>query len=793
MSEREDQTTTGSLMAQSLPKGVTFSDPLSTRIYFWLNDVAKAIKGLKVYAENNETLQKYLSQAFFGLEDLLTEQTELTLAVREDRFLYGKDAVHTNADREEGLPFIFYRNAFRRLTFVQGMTSEEFHSLLRAITEDYSSFDYAGEDLVTALWRLSLPHLRYLTIDAITVEAKGAKDSDEREEIDRIQGDIESIVATIYNSVTASTEDIVAGVTITKEDLEAFKEIRDEAEDDLDLLDHATARAITNVAARELAALRHELESEDKDELTRRTMDVLIKVLFLETTSKDAKGTLDALQQLFDALVLGQRFAHATELVRKLQVMATDAEVMQEMHMARHLLRLFSSESRVQPVLNTLGEGYKTATIGEVTDFLRALGPDITPHLLRALDTLSNPAHRRLVCDLIVEFGVPDVRELMSAAKDSKWFVVRDILGLAQRLPDGSAAPLIANAIQHEHSKVRATAVGMLRSFGRGTADRLLAERIEQDDDLEVRLSAVRVAAARGTVEAKPALERLLQAEFLSSREDREVRMLTAAYAKIAGPEAIPVLDKILNAGFFASLRSGEAQVAAAYALGAIGTEAAMATLGRATRSLSGRVREAAKKALGKVDGQEASDETSPKTTEAASTQKSKIPNFATEPEARPDLSRTMLSIPDVKTELGREESKDDPLAAAPAFAPSMPGESKTETVDLHRSGPAVPRVQTPHRAPERIPSKLPNLPPPEVLPSNLPTGRAPGAEPKPRTERPTMRLPNVSVPSPPAHARTEELPAVRLPPVPSEPETESLDETEEDSQTVITDDLVLD
>ena len=56
---------------------------------------------------------------------------ELNLSVREDRILFNKDPVHINPDREEGLPFVLYRNAFRRIVSVKRCRRElEFADVL---------------------------------------------------------------------------------------------------------------------------------------------------------------------------------------------------------------------------------------------------------------------------------------------------------------------------------------------------------------------------------------------------------------------------------------------------------------------------------------------------------------------------------------------------------------------------------------------------------------------------------------------------------------------------------------
>jgi hypothetical protein len=217
--------------------------------------------------------------------------------------------------------------------------------------------------------------------------------------------------------------------------------------------------------------------------------------------------------------------------------------------------------------------------------------------MLSALDFLNLPAHRRVICELILEHGAPDKDLLMGKLLDAKWFVARDILMLAQRLPLEQVAELINFSINHEHPKVREYAVGMLRGYGRGLADRLICERLH-DDDGDVRIAAIRVAAVRRSPEAKSMIEATLAREDLADREPRELRLLMAAYAAIVGWEGIPALDRVLNPGFFPRSKTTDAQIAAAFALASIGTQGAMMAIQKGMCTLNTRVRDACKKAL---------------------------------------------------------------------------------------------------------------------------------------------------------------------------------------------------
>jgi hypothetical protein len=707
------------VVGAAVPKGLEFAEPMSPRLYTWFRDFAKATRSIRVYADNNEMFHKFVDRAHQGLSDILLELPELNFSVREDRILFNKDPVHINADREDGIPFTLYRNAFRRITLLRGLSRDELIQLMRAITTDHSQgTDYAGEDLVTTLWRLALPHLRYLTIDAITSEGSGA--NAHNEDLQRIQASIEDIVAAIYRN-NAADDDIVAGVSITREDLEALKEIRKESVEDLEMLDRVTERAIVDIPGSQLNRVRTELTSETRDDLVRRVVDIFLRILFREQSAREFGATIEIILQLFESMVLGGGFDDATELVERIRVSADRAESLQEMHIAKHLLQLFAAETRVLPVLEAFNDEYKTSSVGDKVRFLKALGSPVAPVLLRSLESLTTPGHRRLICDLIVDFGVPSPAELMHASNGAKWFVVRDILSLAQRHPPERVGAIIGAALNHEHPKVRQHAVGMLRGYARGLADRLLAERVN-DEEIEVRLAAARVAAARRSPACRVELEHYLNSDAVFEREPRELRTFMAAYAAIAADEAVPLLGRILNPSLLNQLKGTDAQVAAAFALAGIPSAEAAAALQRGARSLSGKVRDACKRALAKEfrRGESQADILTGRglripeasTTNPNAPLPGKEELDPTPPSGSPLASRGNSA--DVEFTVGNTQDVVDSLDGAPSFSMDLPidPEAPTQAVSvINRTRPSMPRVDPRNNLREEMPSNLPRAP----------------------------------------------------------------------------------
>ncbi len=575
----------------------SFEDPVSVKVHAWLRSLVKSLKGLRVYDENNEMLQTYLGQVKEALDEVFAEVDEFSLSVREDRILHRGDAVLVDPDRQEGLPFILFRNAFRRLTFVQGVTPDELMALMKAIVADYSAFDAAHEDLVTALWRMQLPHLRYITIDTLTIAAHAADSSDEKADIERLQGDIETLVAAVY-ATSSETTDIVSGLSISQEDLEALKNVRAESPEELELLDQATERKIIDLESESVEAFTAEVATQGHEELIARTMNVLVRLLFTERTSTDAVGSIELLQQMLDSMLLGRRFSHATQLVCRLQEAAEDLDDLQKLHIARQLIRLFSSTTRLIPVLVGLNDRHAGRSVSELVGFLRALGSATVPALLESLPQIDAPVHRRVIRDLIVELDLPSVSALAERLdSENDWFVIRDLLVMAAHHPPSEVASLVERALSHDNGRVREQATQMLRVQPSGRADELLADRL-RDPAKDVRRTALRVAVLRRSEPCAEWLRSVLTPEGSAGHEDKDLRQMAQALAAIEGAKAVPHLIRCLNPGLLGGLRHIDLQVAAAIGLAQLKEDASRTALQRGSRSLVPRVREACRRAL---------------------------------------------------------------------------------------------------------------------------------------------------------------------------------------------------
>lgn len=559
-------------------------------VRYWLVGLIKTIRASRLYNENSELRQRFANESLEQLEGLLAEYGELTFFVREDRLVFQGEDVLIQPDRQEGLPFVLYRNAFRRVTFRPGWTYEHLMLFLTVLNREMVERD-PTTDLVSQLWNLALPCLSYVTIDSVLSASSTATDEVEKREIEDLQEEIENILSAIYQSAS-SDGDLVENLNIDHLDLLALQRVEEE-DDDVDELARTTARAIVGIDEAELdRATKLAFDQLDERPMLRRVSRIFVDLLARSQDAKDSVATGAALLRMVDSLLEERDYDFLIEFVRHLR-----SERLAVQPGARYSIDQITSPERLGMLLASLGDAALGASFGKVVQLISALGPPAVPACLDALVRLREPGQRRALVDLLLEIGIADPQLILGRFGTSEWFVDRDLLSLSLSLPSEHQAAVILKGLEHANPQVRIAAVAQLRTFREGTADRLLA-RMVSDHDLNVRLAAIRVAAARKSQPCLVPLRELIEAEDFTAHDPRLIRLSTLAYARLAGDGAIGTLEPLMRPGLLASFKSMDAPLAAVVAIGAIGTPASKAVLEHGRKSLNKAIREACKKAL---------------------------------------------------------------------------------------------------------------------------------------------------------------------------------------------------
>ena len=306
------------------------------------------------------------------------------------------------------------------------------------------------------------------------------------------------------------------------------------------------------------------------------------------TNQPQLDGPNRATQSLFEALLENGRYLKAAGLIEALR--EKDATRVEDANYIHQTISRFARRHHVSLAIRGLASSSSRL---DALRYLDALGPYAVPSLLDELDISLDSTVQDQIAILLVSHTPEPGRVLSAKLKDCRPEAAISLLEASEPLPDGERSPLIWTALRHRQAVVRVAAVRALRRF-LGAANEAICS-VAADESEMVRIAVLELICARAIPLALPMIEPLLDPEILNEMGPRERELTTEAYARVAGPKSVPHLANIL---VHSGLGKVDIKVAAAAALGFVGTREAEQALSRAARSLNRRVRQAASRAL---------------------------------------------------------------------------------------------------------------------------------------------------------------------------------------------------
>ncbi|TYO98095.1 HEAT repeat protein [Geothermobacter ehrlichii] len=276
----------------------------------------------------------------------------------------------------------------------------------------------------------------------------------------------------------------------------------------------ANEQVETKVCSILLDLLRQESEHEGRDRLLTELIELIY--YFVEL------GQFDVLLDLHQRLTRATRDGLSEEVVR----------VLGERELLDHILEVLSVWDKER--------------FAGIEELIRQIGPPFIEPMLDRLAVEKRRALRRFLIDRLLEMGDAIREPVLARLRDSRWFVVRNMLVILQRLADPVALYAIRALRRHPHPKVRLEVFKALRQFDDAEADLILADELAGDDPGRRRWAMEQVRRPL----AEPLRDALIA---LMEKPDYSREMLELKHravtelAALGDPAALPVLEKVLN------------------------------------------------------------------------------------------------------------------------------------------------------------------------------------------------------------------------------------------------------
>jgi len=257
------------------------------------------------------------------------------------------------------------------------------------------------------------------------------------------------------------------------------------------------------------------------------------------------------------------------------------------------------SQPAVLPkLLQALDEAESIPPREDLDALFEQLGPATLATVFAWMARAHNSELRATLETVATRLASAHVGELLKLIASEDDTVSLEAMRRAAALKTAAAVTQLGNVIATAPPHLRQGAARALMEIGSPGAQRVLEGAVD-DDDREVRLTAVRALSAAGHRGALDKLAQVVEGKAMRDCDLTEKMTLFEAYGALAGDEGIDRLDKLLNVkGFFSRRPDVETRACAAMALGKIGSPRALAVLGRASNEKDVLVRNAINKAL---------------------------------------------------------------------------------------------------------------------------------------------------------------------------------------------------
>lgn len=560
--------------------------PNAQRCSIWFRSLARAVKTGRLYRSgNNEVVGAMREQLWQELEELLRSSGGWQLQVRADALTLDDEVVVRGAIRkpgqessllgtpEEKLPFMFYGDGVRGITFGEKLSRREFDAFFDAMVVAGRGRN-SQDDLTTLLWQANLGGLH---VEMVPLE-QAIYLSTRRPQHARGGARGQTFAWAAAGSEIRSDLGQMAGAQGLH---------RDTFDDWLlpDVHAHppqayaAIAPEVEASRARLLAALERENETPWTE-----MAPTLIRLIAKLAPDADTRWAFcHSVATWLAAAIQEGNWDQAETALQLIQELDPRRVVAPRAMAERFELLDF------EPIAERLDDD-EAGDQGRFVGFAVHVGRAAIPLLSELLGLCTRQRARAACVTALSYLAAEDPRVLQPLLDDPRWFVVRNAVFVLGQIGGTPVVDLLRSVALHAEPRVRREVVRALASVSRAERTPILVLQLRSRDAQLVSLALQLLTRERNPRVNREILERIEDPGFEQLPADLQRAFLTALL-EIADESMIPALELLLrrNDGWFAMRTL--VRDAAARTLRRIGSERAMRILEDGLRSKTEAVR----------------------------------------------------------------------------------------------------------------------------------------------------------------------------------------------------------
>jgi hypothetical protein len=536
--------------------------------------IGKAARAQQLYMPNNPIYRGALNTLRAGFLPVWKETDELTLTILETEIRWYDTVVAGEAGGSkstDNLAWLFFKDGVRELTLVKGFEESEAVKLLQMIQRARRG-GTDEDDLVTMLWEADFAFLKYRYVDLL-LDSSGGELADGYEA--GVSPDSTQIQSQTRNAVAEAR----ASGIVNLADFDATLYFLDE---------------------REIEYLHREIQREYDQDLRGNIVAVLLDIFEAQTDPTIRSEIVGDLQTVMLYMLTAGHFRGVANLLHEVNISLERAALVTpaQREALGQLSERLSATDALSQLLQTLDETPSLPPQDELAELFNQLRPSALATVFTWLAKTQNEALRPLLEVAAGRLAAANTAELVRLIQAPEQEVSSEAIRRAGGLKAQAAVLALAKVLGEPDVTRRQIAVQALTEIGSPGALQSL-ERMIEDTDREVRITAVRAFASRAYRPVLARLETVVKGKAMRDADLTEKMAFFESYGSLCGDNGVPHLDVMLNGkGFLGRKDDAEIRACAAIALGRVGTAKATETLRKAAAEKDIIVRNAVTRAL---------------------------------------------------------------------------------------------------------------------------------------------------------------------------------------------------
>jgi hypothetical protein len=534
--------------------------------------ISKAARAHQLYLPNNPIYRRAIDNLRAGFGPVWDEVSELKLTIGESEIRWFDTPVAGEPGNKssDNLAWLFYKDGVRELTFNKGFEEAEVVPFLGLIQRARKGSP-DEDDLVTMLWEADFAFVHYGYVDLLQEGGVGELADG---------GELQPVGA---GEVVQGTHDAVE-----ESQASGFVNIAD-FDSTLYFLDE-----------REIEYLHAELKREYEKDLRVRVASVLLDIFESQPDPEVRAEALENIHTLMVYLLTAEDFSGVAYVLREGQVTIGRAEGVTDQHRQKlgELAERLSAADALSQLLQSLDETPTLPPEADLAELFDQLRPTALATVFLWLSKTQNDRLRPLLQSAAGRIAGANTSELVRLIGAPQPEVATEAVRLAGALKTQAAVAGLGKLLTNSDVHLRQVAAHALAEIGSPGAMQAL-ERAIDDDDRDVRVTAVRAMTARNYRPALSRLESVVKGKRVREADLTEKMAFFEGYGSLCGEGGVGHLDAVLNGkGFLGRREDSEIRACAAIALGRVGTPKAIETLRKAATEKDIVVRNAVSRAL---------------------------------------------------------------------------------------------------------------------------------------------------------------------------------------------------